>query len=325
MRWLGPLAPLKRGLGVLAGIVRARVAGRQQPRAPNQPLDRSPAFMTEIPDFGPNPGNLRMLLRIPADGVQGGRPLIVLLHGCDQEAETFAQTTSWIAWADERVIPLLLVKQAKANNRLNCFHWFRPTDIQRDSGEAGSIAAMTRAAIARFGSDPDRVFIAGLSAGGAMTAAVLSAYPDLFAAGAVVAGLPVGTASTPLQAVARMAKAGLDVPPDRWAAQRKAGVQSVRWPRLSVWYGEADRTVDPANAGLLASQWRALHDLAAEPDTDSTIGSVRRRLWADAVELWSIPGLGHGYPVEAAADRVKYMLPSPVPATPAIAKFWGLD
>ena len=138
-----------------------------------------------------------------------------------------------------------------------------PSDAYRlaDHGEALSIRQMVAAAVERFASDPGRVFIAGLSAGGAMAAAMLAAYPDVFAAGVVVAGLPVGAAASTSEALRRMAEAGPARSPAAWAEQvRHAAPPGYPgpWPRLSIWHGGADGVVDPANARLLAAQWSAL-------------------------------------------------------------------
>jgi poly(hydroxyalkanoate) depolymerase family esterase len=285
-----------------------------------------------FPDFGPNPGRLRMLVHQPAGATRPGQPLVVVLHGCGQDAAAFARASGWVAWAERKGVPLVLPEQMRENNRGRCFHWFKPADTGRDQGEAGSIAAMTRSALAHFGSDPDRVFIVGLSAGGAMAAAMLAAYPDLFAGGAVVAGLPVGSAASSVQALLRMAKAGDDQAPDAWIERiglatgttpthRSAG----HWPRLSVWHGEADTTVDPVNAIHLVAQWRALHNLPADPIIDSKAGGARHRVWGDAVELWTLPDMAHGYPVGLSGQGDDHMLPSLTPATPRIARFWGVD
>jgi poly(hydroxyalkanoate) depolymerase family esterase len=212
-------------------------------------------------------------------------------------------------------VPLVLAEQSGENNHGRCFNWFRPDHVRRDAGEALSIRQMAAAGVARFGSDPERVFIAGLSAGGAMAAALLAAYPDVFAAGAVVAGLPVGAASSTSEALRRMAEAGPAQSRTAWAAlARRAAPADFAgpWPRLSIWHGEADRVVDPANARLLAEQWSELHGLAnMVAATDPT--GIRREVWGrsrlPAVELWTLPGVAHAWP-EGAAAR--------------IARFWGL-
>src|SRR5262249_12733719 len=146
-------------------------------------------------------------------------PLIVLLHGCGQTAGAFLDRSGWIGVAERLRIPLVLPEQSGDNNQGRCFNWFRPTHTGRGQGEALSIRQMVSAATKRFGCDPRRVFVGGLSAGGAMAAALLAAYPDVFAAGAVIAGLPVGAASNVSEALRRMAEAGPIRSGAEWASQ----------------------------------------------------------------------------------------------------------
>jgi poly(hydroxyalkanoate) depolymerase family esterase len=285
--------------------------------APWSPPDRiqAAAGSAEVRDFGSNPGQLAMFMHVPSAPPQPGAPLIVLLHGCGQAAVAFARETGWTTLSDRLGVPLVLPEQAGKNNHGRCFNWFQPTQVRRGSGEAQSIRQMVASAVQRFGSDPKRIFIAGLSAGGAMTTALLAAYPDVFAAGAVVAGLPVGAASGMPEALRRMAEAGPTQSPAAWAdVVRRAAPAGFPgpWPRLSIWHGEADRVVDPANARLLAMQWSALHGL----DSTGLIvepSGVRREIWGQskppAVELWTLPGQPHAWPANA-ADH--------------IARFWGL-
>ncbi|WP_239992366.1 extracellular catalytic domain type 1 short-chain-length polyhydroxyalkanoate depolymerase [Rhodopila globiformis] len=285
--------------------------------------------------FGDNPGRLRMRLYLPP--VVPGRPLVVLLHGCGQDAATFAAASGWMEMADRLGFPLVLPEQVDANNRAGCFQWFRPGDSARDCGEAASIAAMTRAAMQRCDSDPGRVFVLGLSAGGAMTVALLAAYPDLFAAGASVAGLPVGTARSALQALTRMAAAGPQRSPGHLATQVRAAAPAGfagPWPRLSIWQGLADRTVAPTNATLLARQWCALHELAEASALQQVQNGVQHRTWTHPggravrppVEMWSLPRLAHAYPVDVPrAEPVRFVAQAAVDATAGIARFFGLD
>lgn len=273
------------------------------------------AGAVEIADFGSNPGQLAMFVHTPAVPPAPGAPLIVLLHGCGQAAIGFSRETGWMALSERLGVPLVLPEQAGENNHGRCFNWFHPAHVRRDSGEALSIRQMVGSAVHRFGSDPNRIYIAGLSAGGAMAAAMLAAYPDVFAAGAVVAGLPVGAANGTSEALRRMAEAGPPHSPAAWAdLARRAGPADFAgpWPRLSVWHGEADRVVDPANGRLLAEQWSALHGLDNATITVESSG-VRREVWnrsrLPAVELWTLPGQPHAWPSDAASH---------------IARFWGL-
>ena len=162
--------------------------------------------VTRVTAFGSNPGELGMLVYAPP-GLRAGRPLVVVLHGCGQDAANFAADAGWIALARNFGLALLIPEQAQGNNRNRCFNWFRPEDVRRGGGEAMSIRQMVRVAAARFGSDKRRIFIVGFSAGGGMAAAMLAAYPAVFAAGAVVAGMPVGSARTMMGAVMHMRRA----------------------------------------------------------------------------------------------------------------------
>jgi poly(hydroxyalkanoate) depolymerase family esterase len=272
--------------------------------------------LASVAEFGRNPGGLSMLVYLPTNTVAPGAPLIVLLHGCGQAAGRFAAETGWTALAERLGIPLILPEQLDENNRGRCFNWFRPADASRGLGEAFSIRRMVAAAVQRFESDPERVFIAGLSAGGAMAAALLAAYPDVFAAGAVVAGLPVGAASSAGEALRRMAEAGPARPPSGWADQvRHAGPIDYRgpWPRLSIWQGEADRVVDPANARLIATQWSTLHGLDQAAMETTQASGMRQERWntggKPVVELWCVPDLAHEWPQHA---------------TECIADFWEI-
>ena len=212
--------------------------------------------VVEIADFGSNPGGLRMLVYAPAR-LPPGRATYCraawLPAGCHR---LFAADAGWLALARRLRCALVLPEQTAGNNRGRCFNWHRPGDARRGGGEAKSIRQMVTVATKRFGSDRRRVFVVGLSAGGAMAVALLAAYPAVFAAGAAVAGMPVGSASNSAMALLRMHRAD----PYRSRGALAAAIQvavparSTRsWPRLSIWQGGRDRTVNPANAEALAA------------------------------------------------------------------------
>lgn len=176
------------------------------------PAGVSAACVSEIVGFGSNPGALRMLVHAHAR-MPAGRPLVVVLHGCGQDVAAFADASGWVALADELGFALLMPEQVHANNRGGCFNWFRPDDVRRSSGEAMSIRQMLRVAIARYACDPRRIFIVGFSAGGGMAAAMLAAYPAVFAAGGNIAGMPVGCAQTQVAAMLHMRRANISRSP----------------------------------------------------------------------------------------------------------------
>ncbi|WP_431303036.1 extracellular catalytic domain type 1 short-chain-length polyhydroxyalkanoate depolymerase [Sediminicoccus sp. BL-A-41-H5] len=301
--------------------------------APQPPARRTGQGLAEVARFGSNPGRLSMLVFHPKRQPPPGAPLILLLHGCRQDGAAFAMQSGWMALAERLSIPLVIPEQSAANNRHRCFRWYEPAQGGRGTGEAMSIRQMLRHACQGFGSDRRRVFIVGLSAGGAMAAAMLAAYPAVFAAGAVVAGLPVGAATTPAMAMLRMRRAApfTTGPGLAAAARARANPRPGRpWPRLSIWQGEQDRVVDPANAGQLALQWAALHGCADPPATDEAPApGLRHRVWRSGgrpvVELWMLESLAHGYPVSPGHGRAgPWMLEHGIPATMHIAAFWGL-
>ena len=211
-----------------------------------------------------------------------------------------------------------------------CFNWFFPEDTARDRGEAASIAAMIIAMVRRHDLDPSRVFITGLSAGGAMSATMLALYPELFAGGAIIAGLPHGAAASMPQAFEAMRAQG-PAPRDGGIRQAAPGVQ--RWPRISILHGTGDQTVDVGNADRLLTQWLDVHGLPARPDSDLADGRRRHRTWADdagevRVDDHRIEAMGHGTPLDPARDPLgavgPFMLDVGFSSTAWLIEAWGL-
>jgi poly(hydroxyalkanoate) depolymerase family esterase len=303
--------------------------------------------------FGSNPGNLRMFSYIAAN--QGpAAPLIVVLHGCKQRAASFASDAGWLALADRYGLALLLPEQKGlpsylydiylfswvvalwgANNQNACFNWFQPEDTARDRGEALSIRQMMDAMVARHSVDRSRVYVVGLSAGGAMAAVMLAAYPERFAGGAIVAGVPYGCANTVSEAL-RCMNPGVDQAPSEWARHVTdlAGGQGRNLPRVSIWQGTADTRVVPRNREELVEQWTAVQGISTTPARKERNGPITRELFVDGngavlVESVLVEGLAHAFPIRtdgaaSCGQPGDFVVAANVCAATEIARFWGL-
>jgi poly(hydroxyalkanoate) depolymerase family esterase len=293
-----------------------------------------PSRLSPVSEFGTNPGALEMFTYVP-DHLPPAPALVVVLHGCTQSAAAYDHGSGWSDLADRHGFVLVYPQQNAANNQKTCFNWFVPGDIARDRGEALSIRQMVERASRDHGIDPARIFVTGLSAGGAMTAVMLATYPELFAGGAVVAGLPYGAALNVQQALESMFQ-GRSLPGSRLGdLVRAASPHRGPWPRLSVWHGSADAVVKPGNAEELVKQWSNLHGLPEEPSARDIVDGQSRRTWRDAggravMEAFAIAGMGHGTPLATGAGEGKaghagpYMLEAGISSTDHIAAFWGL-
>ncbi|MES2452456.1 MAG: PHB depolymerase family esterase [Pseudomonadota bacterium] len=287
--------------------------------------------LTDMVVTGANPGQLVARAYVP-EGLEPGAPLVVVLHGCTQNADGYDRGSGWSTLADRHGFALLYPEQQRGNNANLCFNWFVPEDIDRNGGEALSIRSMIVQMIAEHDLDPSRVFVTGLSAGGAMTAVMLATWPELFAGGAIVAGLPYGSATTMPQAFDRMRGHGGPAGPDLAKRVSQASGHAGPWPLLSVWHGTADMTVAVSNMDDIVDQWRLLQGIDAEPARNETMGNHGRRIWTDArgevrIEAHTIAGMGHGTPIapdEGCGAAMPHMLDVGICSTSHIAAFWGI-
>jgi poly(hydroxyalkanoate) depolymerase family esterase len=261
-----------------------------------------------LSDFGSNPGQLTAYTYVPAKPV-ANRPLVIVMHGCGQDATTFARLTGWNKLADAHGFAVLYPEQTTANNVQKCFNWFQPEDIGSSGGEVESIWQMAAAMISRYELDSKRVYATGFSAGGAMTTALLSAYPDRFAAGASVAGIAAGAAEDIMSAL-RMMRGQVTRPGGEWASWIEEQHPGYRgpWPDLMVVQGLADSVVRPANGLELVKQWTSLHGMDAEK-TPADGGSLdeaphvsvmqfRKNRQHTPVVWYKLRDWPHAYPVD---------------------------
>jgi poly(hydroxyalkanoate) depolymerase family esterase len=255
-------------------------AQKKAVRARGEPARRH-TRLRGLTGFGANPGNLRMFAYAP-EHLPPMAPLVIALHGCTQTADDYDHGAGWSSLADSLGFAVVYPQQQPANNPKNCFSWFLPDDTARASGEALSIREMVEHAIAKFAADRGKVFVTGLSAGGAMASVMLATYPEVFAGGAIVAGLPYGCANNVQQAFEAMFTEQGHTTQALGDRVRAASRHRGPWPKISVWYGTSDPIVKPSNGEDIIRQWTNVHGLSDSPSHKEMIGSHARRVWNDA-------------------------------------------
>lgn len=251
------------------------VRERERP-APHEPIiEGDGEFIDGV--HGNAAGTRPYKLFIPSGPHEGARPLLVMLHGCKQNPADFAAGTRMNELAQAQGWLVLYPGQQKTANQLGCWNWFQEADQQRGRGEPSIIADMTREIARTHGADPRRIFVAGLSAGGAMAAIMATTYPELFAAAGIHSGLPHAAANDLVSALKAM-KQG----PSSRATSAARG-QAVTVPTI-VFHGDRDTTVHPCNGDEVIAQARFSSSQAAR---SGERGSVE-------VQRGQVPG-GHAY------------------------------
>ena len=287
---------------VLDGLVREREPEPVVSEPPVAPvLSTEGRFMDS--SFTSAAGTRRFKLFAPG-GFEGETlPLVVMLHGCTQNPDDFAAGTRMNSLAQEEGFFVLYPAQAARSNAHKCWNWFSPADQRRGAGEPALLVGMVRHAMQTHPIDPDRVYVAGLSAGGAMSAILASEYPDVFAAAGVHSGLAAGAAHDVASAFSVM-KSG----------PASSAPQSSRGAPVIVFHGDADATVVAANgdAVITASLAGAGPVVAEELAPLAGVASrrVQRTVWraADAspdvptlAEQWVVQGAPHAWSGGASA------------------------
>lgn len=256
--------------------------------------------LTQITDFGDNPGNLHAYYFVP-EGLPDNAPLVVALHGCGQKACDYDDETGWRALAQKLTFALLFPEQQGitlqvgnyAGNPGKCFSWWDLSQ-QRGFGEPKSIMSMTKWMVDTYRLDPQRIYVTGLSAGAGMTVAMLANHPDCFAGGAPIGGVPFNCAEGIIEHAigmecmcmngvpgyeqcARMEEPKPERTDDVWGQYVRDvtcgtfaveggeacpnTAQGGRWPRISIWGGTGDVMVAPINVDRLMKQWTNVHAL----------------------------------------------------------------
>jgi feruloyl esterase len=296
-------------------------------------LSVAAATLAPVADFGDNPGSLAMFEHVPAS-VAGPMPLVLVLHGCGQD-HTYAEQIGLVDVADAHGIAVAAAETNTNNNQDACFNWFVETDIDRGFGEAGSLASMVSSMQSRHNIDSTKIYIVGLSAGGAMAVAMLAVYPDVFAAGAVFAAIPYRCATDPFSAVdcvdngTTMTKAEL-------SALITDNNSSSSWPRIAIWTGTSDQTVNPQNSDALVKQWTGVHGLSLTATSSTTYASATvKRYGVDSsssalpiIESVRVPNMDHGTPVDPSngcGTAGNFAPDEHICAAKEALRFFGLD
>ena len=238
-------------------------------------------------------GSTGYRLYVPA-GAGRGLPLVVMLHGCTQTPEDFAIGTGMNALADEQGFIVAYPRQPQSANAQKCWNWFRPGDQQRGRGEPAQIAGIVEDIVRDRGADPARVYVAGLSAGGAAAAIMAARYPDIFAAVGIHSGLACGSAK--------------DVPSALSAMRRGGGTRVTtgeeKFVPVITFHGDRDSTVHPVNSAEIAAAaaegLNRSNDIRTEPGRTPNGRSYVCETRTDAsgqilVEQWTVHGAGHAW------------------------------
>lgn len=242
-------------------------------------------------------GRLAYKLYTPQGSTRRRLPLVVMLHGCAQSAADLAAGTGMNEFADERGFLVLYPQQSTSANLRRCWNWHRPSDQKRDSGEPALIAALTRHIISVGKANPARIYIAGLSAGGAAAAIIASAYPELYVAVGVHSGLTRGNVSTLRGALSAMRRGtGASVDPDHKAT--RATLPTI------VFHGDQDSVVHPSNTSGFLTQLRLSSPRSiisrvekgrSSGGRDFTRTVHRHSTGKVMLEDWTVHGSGHAW------------------------------
>jgi poly(hydroxyalkanoate) depolymerase family esterase len=239
-------------------------------------------------------------------------PLVVMLHGCTQNADDFAIGTQMNAFAERDNFIVVYPVQPQGANQSKCWNWFKPSDQQHDKGEPSLIAGITREVMTSHAVDADRVYVAGLSAGGAMAAIMIHTHPDLYAAAGVHSGLPYGSARDLPSALAAM----------RGGRRKGAPKSSGAGKRpMIVFHGDADATVHLSNAAQIVhfGPGAVTSSKGAPERRGATITRGKSAAGIDA-ELWTIHGAPHAW--AGGSQRGSYTDPSGPDASAEMLRFF---
>lgn len=325
-------------------VIEGAGAGRSVPPGPSAPsVPPAPGETRDATTIIAGETRRHALVHVPPGLAPGAAvPLVCMLHGCTQDAASFAAATRMNDAADRHGFVVVYPQQERGENQGRCWNWFEPRHQARGAGEPASIAAIVRELVGTASPhavDPARVFVVGLSAGGAMAAVLAATYPEVFAAVAVHSGLAYGAATSMGAAVTAMGRGTGDAAARGRAAHAAMGCLARPVPSIVI-HGAADRTVARVNAREVLEQSMTANRLAS-PQTQeldvarptSTVGdqvdgghAFTRARWitrdgALMHELITVDGLGHAW--SGGAPGGSFTDPRGPDATEAILGFFA--
>jgi poly(hydroxyalkanoate) depolymerase family esterase len=264
--------------------------------------------MQEILGFGPNPGNLSLFYYTPKNAANlKNPPLVVVLHGCTQTANSVARLSGWNDLADQYGFYVLYPQQHFPNNPQHCFNWFKNNEIERGKGECESIKVMVDYMHKNFSTDAERVFVTGLSAGAAMSVVMIATQPGMFKAAAIFAGGPYKPGKNIFSSSGSMVW-GVNKTPEEWKElvwQQNPAFKG-KYPRVLVFHGTNDPVVNFQSAKEIVKQWTCLHKTDTIPDeviehylnaNDVTRIAYKNKEQEEVVVFYKINDMGHALPV----------------------------
>jgi poly(hydroxyalkanoate) depolymerase family esterase len=290
--------PLGEVVNTLQASTRLAVTGFQKPLDKVQalPIPAGARFVTR--SFTSSAGSREYKLYVPASALEKSRGLIIMLHGCTQNPDDFAAGTNMNAIAETHGLLIAYPAQTRANNPSSCWNWFETNHQLRDRGEPAILAGLTQRLIEEFEIRDDHVFVAGLSAGGAMAVIMGATYPDIYRAVGVHSGLAYQSAGNIMSALAVMrGSAGSSL-----FGKVQSRADDSEPMRTIIFHGSADRTVHPSNAERISTMARTTGNADAIEKTTASVNGRRftKTVVANAkgefaIESWLIQGAGHAW------------------------------
>lgn len=282
----------------LGACAPSTAGGASAPGAPSAVQTGGPAAVWEWKTYTGATGTRRYRLFVPA-GYDASRPapLVVMLHGCTQDPDDFARGTRFNEHGQRAGAIVAYPEQLATHNPQKCWTWFDRAHQAADAGEPAIVAGITREVMAGHAVDAARVYIGGVSAGGAMAVNTAAAYPRLYAAVGVHSGIPWRAAGTMAEALGVMRDGPADDAPFVAAARAllaSGGRESIP---VIVFHGAADAVVNPANGRRLASQWgvaAGAKDFLRHPSVENGL-AYTRDVYGPLAEMWMVEGLGHAW------------------------------